>query len=146
MSNNQVLLNQDDIKELLPHRPPFLFLDSVVELEKNEKIVCERFVSPEEVHFEGHFPGRPVFPGVLMVEAVAQAGGALCRKSFEGKFENFILSEVRDTRFKRIVKPGDTLKITCKIDKIRKVFYWMSGEITVDGELAASVSFTALMS
>lgn len=146
MSNNQVLLNQDDIKELLPHRPPFLFLDSVVELEKNEKIVCERFVSPEEVHFEGHFPGRPVFPGVLMVEAVAQAGGVLCRKSFEGKFENFILSEVRDTRFKRIVKPGDTLKITCKIEKIRKVFYWMSGEITVDGELAASVSFTALMS
>ena len=146
MSNNQVLLNQDDIKELLPHRPPFLFLDSIVELEKNEKIVCERFVSPEEVHFEGHFPGRPVFPGVLMVEAVAQAGGVLCRKSFEGNFENFILSEVRDTRFKRIVKPGDTLKITCKIEKIRKVFYWMSGEITVDGELAASVSFTALMS
>ena len=81
-----------------------------------------------------------------MVEAVAQAGGVLCRKSFEGNFENFILSEVRDTRFKRIVKPGDTLRITCKIEKIRKVFYWMSGDITVDGELAASVSFTALMS
>ena len=141
-----ILLNQDDIKELIPHRPPFLFLDSVVELEKNEKIVCKRFVSAEEVHFEGHFPGRPVFPGVLMIETVAQAGGILCRKSFEGDFKNFILSEVKEARFKRIVKPGDTMTITCKIEKIRKIFYWMSGEITVDGELAAAVKFTALMS
>ena len=79
-----------------------------------------------------------------MIEAVAQAGGVLCRKSFDGDFS--FHPEVKESRFKRMIVPGDTMTITCKIEKVRKIFYWMSGEVRVDGELAASVSFTALMS
>ncbi|MXW21799.1 MAG: 3-hydroxyacyl-ACP dehydratase FabZ, partial [Candidatus Dadabacteria bacterium] len=105
-------LGVDEIKELLPHREPFLFVDSVLEIEKGKRISAEKLFSPEEFFFRGHFPGNPIVPGVIITEAMAQAGGVLFNYSFREElkkegFENAYLMGLDHCRFRAPVVPGD---------------------------------------
>jgi len=110
---------QDVIESILPHRAPFLLLDEVTELEPGKRVVASRRVNEDDWWFPGHFPERPVMPGVLIVEAMAQAGAVavLIEEANRGKIAFF--AGIDDCRFKRIVEPGDVLTLTCEIDTIR---------------------------
>ncbi|RDI74071.1 3-hydroxymyristoyl/3-hydroxydecanoyl-(acyl carrier protein) dehydratase [Gaiella occulta] len=110
---------RDEIERILPHRDPFLLLDEVIVLEPGRKVVATRVVRADDWWFPGHFPGRPVMPGVLVVEAMAQAGAVavLVEESNRGKIAFF--AGIDDCRFKRVVEPGDTLTLTCEIDAVR---------------------------
>jgi 3-hydroxyacyl-[acyl-carrier-protein] dehydratase len=114
-----VPFGKDEIERILPHRDPFLLLDEVIELEPGRKVVATRLVCADDWWFPGHFPGRPVMPGVLIVEAMAQAGAVavLIEEANRGKIAFF--AGIDDCRFKRIVEPGETLTLTCEIDTMR---------------------------
>jgi 3-hydroxyacyl-[acyl-carrier-protein] dehydratase len=130
-----------EIMSTLPHRFPFLLIDRVIACEPNKTIVALKNVSINEPHFTGHFPQSPVMPGVLMVEALAQAAGILIYKTIEtlpGKDNWFYLAGVDNARFKRIVIPGDQLRLEVEIVKVRGNIWKFKGTATVDGELACS--------
>lgn len=131
-------LDVTQIQEILPHRYPFLFLDRAEELEPGKSAVCYKNVSVNEEVFLGHFPGAPVFPGVLQVETLAQAG-ALCILAMpENKGKLAFFGGINKAKFKRMVKPGDVMKVEIIITDIRGPIGRGEGKITVDGELACS--------
>ncbi len=107
------------IEQILPHRDPFLLIDEVIELDPGRRVVARRAVRAEDPWFAGHFPGRPVMPGVLIVEAMAQTGAiaVLFEEANRGKIAFF--AGIDDCRFKRVVEPGDTLTLTCEIAELR---------------------------
>jgi 3-hydroxyacyl-[acyl-carrier-protein] dehydratase len=117
--NFDVPFGRAQIEQILPHRDPFLLIDEVVELEPGKRVVALRAVRAEDPWFAGHFPGRPVMPGVLIVEAMAQTGAVavLFEEANRGKIAFF--AGIDDCRFKRVVEPGDTLTLTCEIDEKR---------------------------
>jgi 3-hydroxyacyl-[acyl-carrier-protein] dehydratase len=125
------------IEEILPHREPFLLLDEVIELEPGRKVVATRLVRADDWWFPGHFPGRPVMPGVLIVEAMAQAGAVavLIEEANRGKIAFF--AGIDDCRFKRVVEPGDVLTLTCEIDTVRGPIGRGKATAFVGDELAA---------
>ena len=129
-----------EIQRLLPHRYPFLLVDRVVELEPNKRIVAYKHVTANEPFFQGHFPGRPVMPGVLVVEAMAQAGGLLTQlsKSEDDDPEQaFYLVKVDNAKFSRMVVPGDRLDLDVVLKRqIRNMAQYV-GTARVDGEQVA---------
>lgn len=130
-----------EIMATLPHRFPFLLVDKVLSCEPEQSIVGIKNVSINEPHFCGHFPQSPVMPGVLMIEALAQTAGILIYKSTQklpSKCNWFYLVGVDNARFKRIVVPGDQLRLEVEIIKIRRDIWKFQGTATVDGELACS--------
>lgn len=129
-----------DIKEIMniiPHRPPFLLLDTVEEMVEGERIVAKKNVTMNEPYFVGHFPSEPVMPGVLIVEAMAQAGAVaiLSMEDFKGKTAYF--GGIKDAKFKRKVVPGDTLTLEVTIEKLKKNAGVGMGKAYVDGKVAA---------
>jgi 3-hydroxyacyl-[acyl-carrier-protein] dehydratase len=131
------------IMERLPHRYPLLMLDRVVELEPNVRIVASKNVTINEEFFQGHFPGLPVMPGVLILEAIAQAGGLLVMPedgSAAGK--DFYLVGVDHAKFRRKVVPGDRLEIHVTLTHARRNFRKLSGKAEVDGQVAAEAELT----
>lgn len=135
------MITINDILSTLPHRYPFLLVDRVVSCTPNQSIVAIKNVSVNEPHFTGHFPQSPVMPGVLQIEALAQAAGILIYKTLDDLPSNenwFFLAGVDDARFKRIVVPGDQLRLEVEILKIRRDLWKFKGTATVDGELACS--------
>ena len=110
---------RDTIESILPHRPPFLLLDEVVELEPGRRVVALREVRADDWWFPGHFPDRPVMPGVLIVEAMAQAGAVAVLIEEENRGKIAFFAGIDDCRFKRVVEPGDVLTLTCEIDAVR---------------------------
>jgi 3-hydroxyacyl-[acyl-carrier-protein] dehydratase len=133
---------QDVIETILPHRAPFLLLDEVTELEPGKRVVARRTVAADDWWFAGHFPGRPVMPGVLIVEAMAQAGAVavLIEEANRGKIAFF--AGIDDCRFKRVVEPGDVLTLTCEIDTVRGPIGRGKAQAHVDDALAARGTLT----
>ena len=114
-----VPFGREQIEQILPHREPFLLIDEVIELEPGKRVVARRAVRAEDPWFAGHFPGRPVMPGVLIVEAMAQTGAiaVLFEEANRGKIAFF--AGIDDCRFKRVVEPGDVLTLACEITEMR---------------------------
>ncbi len=110
---------RDVIEQIIPHRDPFLLLDEVLELVPGQRVVAQRAVRAEDPWFAGHFPGRPVMPGVLIVEAMAQAGAVAVLVEEENRGRIAFFAGIDDCRFKRVVEPGDVLTLTCEIDQVR---------------------------
>ncbi len=138
----KVPMNIQDIEKCIPHRYPFLLIDRVLEYAVGERIVAIKNVSMVDPILQGHFPGNPIVPGVLIVEAMAQASAVL-GKLTETDCSSCLLTEVTEARFRRQVVPGDTLRMDVKVLRRRKPFFWFEGEATVDGEPAAFVKFSA---
>ena len=112
-------LGRAEIEAILPHREPFLLIDEVLELEPGERVVARKTVMPDEWYLVGHFPGRPIMPGVLIVEAMAQTGAVAVLTQEENKGRLALFAGIDDVRFKRIVEPGDELVFECKIESVR---------------------------
>jgi len=129
------------IRALLPHRYPFLLVDRVVEAELGKRIRCYKAVSGNEQFFQGHFPSYPVMPGVLIVEAIAQVGAVtlLSMDEYAGKIAFF--AGIDNVRFKRQVKPGDTLRMEVELKQIRRGIGSGSGVATVNGDIACKGDF-----
>ena len=133
------------IMEILPHRYPFLLVDRVVELEPGARAVGIKQVTANEPQFTGHFPGRPIMPGVLMVEALAQTAGiaVLTLPDYRGKIGLF--AGIDDCRFKRLVAPGDTLRLEVTVEKLRGMFGRVRAVASVDGEVAVEATLSIII-
>ena len=136
---------RDVIEQLIPHRPPFLLVDEVLELEPGKRVLAQREVRADDWWFAGHFPARAVMPGVLTIEAIAQAGAVavLADEANRGKIPFF--AGIDDCRFKRIVEPGDTLTLDCEFVRVRGPIARGKGRASVDGELAAEAMLTVFV-
>ena len=136
---------RDVIEQLIPHRPPFLLVDEILELEPGKRVVGRRAVRADDWWFAGHFPQRPVMPGVLTIEAIAQAGAVavLADETNHGKIPFF--AGIDDCRFKRVVEPGDVLTLECEFVRVRGPIAKGQGRATVDGELAAEAMLTVFV-
>lgn len=137
------MMDVNEIREYLPHRYPFLLVDRVLELEKGDSIVAIKNVTVNEPFFNGHFPEHPVMPGVLIVEAMAQAAGILGFKTMDKKPQDgsiyyFVGSD--KLRFKRPVVPGDQLKLEAKVISERRGIWKFDVQATVDGEMVSSAT------
>lgn len=139
------LLNTQQIMEILPHRNPFLLIDTIEELVPGEKAVAKKNVTMNEPYFMGHFPGNPVMPGVLIIEALAQTGAVaiLCQDEWKGKTAYF--AGINNAKFKQKVVPGDTLELTTEIIKVKgpigvgKVVAKVNGKTACMAELTFAI-------
>lgn len=138
-------LEAADIMRLIPHRYPFLLIDRVVELDPGKAVVAVKNVTANEPQFTGHFPGRPIMPGVLIVEALAQAAGiaVLAVPEYRGKFALF--AGIDECRFRRTVLPGDQLVLKVTIEKLRGMFGRARGVASVAGEVAAEATLSIII-
>lgn len=133
---------RDVIEAILPHRSPFLLIDEVTELEPGRRVVARRVVRADDWWFPGHFPGRPVMPGVLIVEAMAQAGAVAVLIEEENRGRIALFAGIDDCRFKRVVEPGDVLTLACEIEAVRGPVGRGRATAHVGAELAARASLT----
>ena len=143
--NPTLPMGVEDIMRLIPHRYPMLLLDRITEFHPNEKIVAIKNVSYSDPVFQGHFPGNPVLPGVMQVEACAQAS-AVFGMLLEPENNTCLLTEVSGTRFRRPVVPGDTMRLDVRLKKRRKGFYWFDADVFVGDQVASSVQWSAHLS
>lgn len=135
-------LGREEIERIIPHREPFLLLDEVTEIVPGQRVVARKAVRADEWYLAGHFPGRPIMPGVLMVEAMAQAGAVAVLSQEENRGKLALFAGIDDVRFKRLVEPGDVLELTCEIDRLRGPVGRGKATATVDGELAVRGTLT----
>ena len=138
-------LEAAEIMRILPHRYPFLLVDRVIELDPGKRAVALKQVSANEPQFTGHFPGRPIMPGVLMVEALAQTAGiaVLTLDEYRGKIGLF--AGIDECRFRRLVVPGDTLRLDVTVEKLRGMFGRVKAIATVEGEAAVEATLSIVV-
>ncbi|MBA2633108.1 MAG: 3-hydroxyacyl-ACP dehydratase FabZ [Chloroflexi bacterium] len=138
-------LEAADIMRIIPHRYPFLLVDRIVELEPGRRAVGIKAVTANEPQFTGHFPGRPIMPGVLMVEALAQtaAVAVMALDEYRGKLGLF--AGIDDCRFRRMVLPGDTLVLKVEVEKLRGMFGRVRGVASVDGDVAVEATLSIII-
>jgi len=137
-----------EIMSILPHRYPFLLIDRVIELERKARIVALKNVTVNEPHFTGHFPDYPIMPGVLTIEAMAQAGGALLLTEYtaeEREHNIMMFTGIESARLRKPVVPGDQLRIEVTVLNWRSRVVKLRGEATVDGTLVSEATFTAAL-
>jgi len=136
------MLNIDQIKEIIPHRYPFLLVDRILEVEEGKRAVGIKNVTANEEFFSGHFPEYPVMPGVLIVEALAQVGAVAMLKKEENRGRLAFFAGIDNCRFKRQVKPGDQLRLEVEMTRLRGPVGKGKAVATVDGELACEAEIT----
>jgi 3-hydroxyacyl-[acyl-carrier-protein] dehydratase len=137
-------LDIHEVLKYLPHRYPFLLIDRVIDMKEGESIVALKNVTINEAFFVGHFPSRPVMPGVLIVESMAQAGGVLAYKSTNTSPEDgtlFLFAGIDNARFRRVVEPGDQLRLEVKVLRCMREIWKLEGAAYVGDELACSAEF-----
>ena len=136
---------RETIESIIPHRPPFLLVDEVLEIEPGRRVVGRLTVPADGWWFPGHFPGRPVMPGVLTIEAIAQCGAVavLAAQDNAGKIPFF--AGIDDCRFKRVVEPGDLLDLECEFVRVRGPIAKGRGRASVGGETAAEAMLTVFI-
>jgi len=137
-----IALGRAEIEAILPHREPFLLLDEVVTLEPGLRVVARKRVREDEWYLAGHFPGNPIMPGVLMVEALAQAGAVAVLSEEANRGKLVLFAGIDDVRFKRIVRPGDLLELECELERMRGPIGKGKARATVGGELAVRGTLT----
>ena len=136
----QLPIDVTTIQALLPHRYPFLLVDRVLELDLEQRhVVAQKNVSINEPFFQGHFPGKPIMPGVLIIEALAQAGGVMTQLSLgrNAGSQLFYMVKVENARFSKQVVPGDVLILDVRMKRLIRNMGWYSGEAKVNGEVVA---------
>src|SRR5215207_1345205 len=141
-----VIYDSVAIQQILPHRYPFLLVDKIIELEPRVRIVGIKQVTANEQFFAGHFPGAPVMPGVLQIEALAQVGAILALREFENREEKIpFFSGIENARFRRPVVPGDTLILEVTALRIGSKVQKMRGVATVDGNVTAEAEIMSII-
>jgi 3-hydroxyacyl-[acyl-carrier-protein] dehydratase len=134
------------ILSVLPHRYPILLVDRVLEIEPKKRIVAIKNVTINEPVFAGHFPGRPVFPGVLLIEGMAQAGGLLLLQDVPDRAKRLIyFAGIEEAKFRRPVVPGDQVRYELEVLRLRSTFSKLAGRVTVDGQLCAEAVISSAM-
>jgi beta-hydroxyacyl-ACP dehydratase FabZ len=134
------------VMKLLPHRYPFLMVDRIIDMDRDESAVGIKSVSINEPFFQGHFPGAPVMPGVLIIEALAQAGAVLLLSDIPDRAAKLVyFTGIDAARFRRPVVPGDRIKLTMEVLKLRARNCKMRGTAEVDGELAAEAEIMSAL-
>jgi 3-hydroxyacyl-[acyl-carrier-protein] dehydratase len=141
-----MILDVTGIQKILPHRYPFLLVDAIEEMERWKRIVGIKNVTINEAFFQGHFPGQPIMPGVLIIESMAQTGGLLLLQEVPDREKKLVyFVAIDNARFRRPVVPGDQLKIEVKVIAWRGDFCKIQGQATVNGELAAEATLMCKM-
>ncbi|MBA2486853.1 MAG: 3-hydroxyacyl-ACP dehydratase FabZ [Nitrospira sp.] len=140
------VMDSMEIQSILPHRYPFLLVDRIRELDPDRRIVGIKNVTINEPFFQGHFPGRPVMPGVLILEALAQVGGVLAFKSLGSVGRPVVyLTGIDAAKFRKPVVPGDILRLEVEVIKKRPPFWKMQGKAFVESELVCEAEVTAMV-
>ncbi len=139
------MFTAQEIMKILPHRFPFLLLDRIVEWDPGKRIVGLKNVTINELFFMGHFPGYPIMPGVLIIEALAQAGGFLALKAMGNEGNMAFFAGIDNCKFRRPVVPGDQLRLECTVIGHKGSVWKVHGEATVDGVIAVKADLTASM-
>jgi len=134
-----------EIQKFLPHRYPFLLVDRIIEIEPGTKAVGIKNVTVNEPFFQGHFPGQPIMPGVLIIEAMAQLAGVLAFRSGAPVGKSVYFMSIEKAKFRRPVIPGDQLRLDTHILQQRGNVWRFSGSATVEGKVAAEAEFTAMV-
>lgn len=132
-----VLMDKEQIKQIIPHRDPFLLIDEVNELEVGKRVVATKYLKPDEFWFKGHFPQQPVQPGVLTIEMLAQAGAVCALSMPENKGKLAFFAGIDKARFTGVVKPGDTLRLEVEIVKMKGKIGIGKAVASVDGKKVA---------
>mgnify|MGYP001569925965 FL=1 len=141
-----MILDTNGIQKILPHRHPFLMVDAILEMERLKRIVGVKNVSITEDYFKGHFPGKPIMPGVLIIEAMAQTGGLLLLQEVPDREKKLLyFVAVDDARFRRPVVPGEQLRLEVTVISWRGNFCKFQGQASVNGELAAEATLMCKM-
>ncbi len=139
----------NEIYRSIPHRPPFLFIDEIVEV-REDGATCKRTIRMEEPQFEGHYPGNPIMPGVLLCEACFQTGAIYLAKQIEQSGRSLkdvtpVLSRIKDARFKQMVKPGDEVFIEVTMKEKLGKFFFLQGKVLKQGKPAMTIEFALAM-
>ena len=139
------MVDINEILSLMPHRYPFLLVDRVIEFEETKRIVAIKNVTINEPFFQGHFPGRPIMPGVLILEAMAQAGGVLAFKSFPGMKGSVFFTGIDGARFRKPVIPGDQLRFVVDVVKHRREIWVFEAKAYVGDDVVAEARIMAML-
>lgn len=137
-------MSLESIHAAIPHRAPMLLVDEIVSQEE-DSIVCRKSFSADEFFFQGHYPDQPIVPGVILCEATVQSGAILLSSKMKQQSGVPVLTRMTDVKFKNMVKPGDTIEMSVKIDDIVSSAFYLTGVAKVNGKVAARLSFTCTM-